>query len=341
MLLAVVFVASRGARADENLGRLELSGLFLEPSYRHEESRAGRFSAGTSYAELRWTLDSAISASVKFGSRELIGQPARFGPVAGATSLAVIEAYGQAEANLGRVRFGMIPVPFGLEGGDVEKSLFFPRSLIFQERYLALRDNGVSYHVSSAGFFSDWTIHNGEGGADLDRELWFTTRLGWRSGKGFTAGLSGSTGRTSPASTNPAGTASSAEAWLDVNQASRLRIVNFFVSWLLKPMRLDVEGVGGEAVQGDSVIKTRALHADFIWFMGSAVNALLRYEILDPRNDLGNDQLAEYSAGLAWHSRYDNSVLQILGTKRVQQDVPVDEHRVTVMWRITPFTEKD
>lgn len=341
LLLLVVVAAGLNSQADESLGRLELSGLLLEPSYGHVEPHTGSFSAGRSYAELRWTLDPMVSATLKFGSRELLGQPARFGVVTNPESLAVIEAYGQTEAALGRLRFGMIPIVFGLEGGDSEKTLLLPRSLIFINRYLVLRDAGASYHISSAGFFSDWAIHNGEGGTDLDNNLWFTARLGWRSDTGLVVGVSGSTGRTSPASTNPKGTASSDAAWLDVNQDARLRIVNAFVSWRLKLLRLDIEGLAGEAMQGESVIKTRALHADLIWFTGSSVNALLRYDVMDPRNDRGNDQLTEYSVGLAWRSRYQNSVLTLLGTKRVQQDVPVDEHRALVMWRITPFTDQD
>lgn len=339
--MAASVIMTISATADESLGHLEVSSLFLEPTYVHDEPRTGSFSAGTSYAELRWTLDPTISAILKFGSRDLIGQPARYGPVSQPEALTAIEAYGQADARLGRVRFGMIPIAFGLEGGDVEKNLNFPRSLIFQERYIGLRDYGVGYSVSSEGFFSDWAIHNGEGGPNLDNELWFTARLGWRSERGLMVGVSGSTGRTSPASTNASTAATSAQAWLDVNQAARIRIVNFFISWPTKPVRLDIEGFGGEAVQGDSVIKTRAAHADLVWFTGTPVNALLRYEILDPRNDLGGDQLTEYSAGLAWHSHYDNSVLTVLGTKRVQQDVPVDEHRVMVTWRITPFTTNE
>lgn len=340
--LAVVLTVGAGqiAIADESLGRLEVSGLFLRPTYVHREPKAGQFSAGSSYAELRWTLGSAISAQLKFGTQDLLGRPARFGPQTEPERVAMVEAYAQADDPAhGRFRLGLLPVAFGLEGGDTEQERQFPRSLLYQERYLVLRDYGASYHISSAGFFSDLTAHNGEGGVDLDHELWFSARLGWRQRRDLVLGFSGSAGRTSVLSTNPNGSFSGNGAWLDINQPARLRIVNFFVSWLLHPVRLEVEGTGGEAVQGESVIKTRALHADLEYITGGSVNGLMRYDVLDPRNDQGSDQLTEYSLGLAWRSQYGNSILTLLGTKRVQQDVPVDEHRAMVMWRIAPLAE--
>jgi len=322
----------------ERLGQLEVADFFLAPSYSFRESRhLGSFALDTSYVALMWTRDPIISAQMKLGSRSLLGQPVRFGPIVNKDQLVVIEGYGQANSDLGRFRFGLIPIFFGAEGGDLERHLSFPRSLIFQTRYLVLRDYGISYHIANEGFFSDWAIHNGEGGPDLDNEIWFTGRMGLQSNRSFRMGLTGSTGRTTKLSTDPSGLGNAAlpDAGIDVSQPARYRIVNLALEWLVRPLHIETEATAGEAIQIDSVIKTRALHADLDLSIGS-LGWLLRYEILSPRNDVSGNQIVEYSLGLAWRSRYDNSVLSLIGTKKVVENVSADEHRALVTWRITP-----
>ena len=322
----------------ERLGHLEIADFYLAPTYSFRESRhLGSFDLGSSYVAMMWTRDPVISAVLKLGSRSLLGLPVRYGPNLNPEQVAVIEGYGQSNSDFGRFRFGLIPIAFGNEGGDVERHLTFPRSLVFQTRYMLLRDYGVSYHIANEGFFSDWTIHNGEGGPDLDNEIWFTGRLGWQSNRSFLLGLTGTTGRTTRLSTDPKGLGNAAlpDAGIDVTQPARYRIVNLALEWFLRPLRLEAEGTAGEAIQGDNVVKMRALHTDLELTTGP-VNWLARYEILSPRNDVSGNQIMEYSLGLSWHSRYDNSVLSLIGTKKVIENVSLDEHRALVMWRLTP-----
>jgi hypothetical protein len=328
------------AGAAENLGRIEVSDIFLEPIYTNVEPHQGSFSLGSSYLGASWTIDSVLSAQLKFGSRDLINSPIRYGPTTSLSQLAIVEAYAQADSEFGLFRLGMIPLYYGLEGGDVERELYFPRSLIYQARYIGLRDFGGSYHISSDGFTVDSTIHNGEGGADLDNELWLTTRLSWSRERHFRLGISGQVGRTTPLSTYPTGKEASGPAWVDVTQAARYRIVNAFVHWLIQPVQIEAEATAGDVLQGDNIIKTRALHADFVYITRGSLDWLLRYDILDPRNDLGSDQLTEISLGLAWRSAYRNSVLTLLGTKRIQQDTPPDVHRVMLIWRMAPIIDR-
>lgn len=332
---AIHATALQAASADESLGRLEVSDLLLEPTYILTEPRQGQFRIGNSYLAARWSRDSVISAVFKVGSTDLIGVPARYGS-APANQLGFVEAYAQADSDYGRARFGLIPIPFGLEGGDAERRLNFPRSLLFQTRMVNIRDHGASFRIANEGFFSDWAIHNGEGGTDLDNETWFTARWGWQDNHRFRVGLSGSVGSTSTKSTNPSGTSTSTDALLDVNKGSRIRLANFFFEWDLMPVKLLFESTAGDTRQDDNVIKYRELHADAEIKGGSSTLWLLRYDTMDPRSDLPADQVTELTAGVAFRSHYENSVFYILGTKRIQQDVSRDVHKAMIYWRLTP-----
>lgn len=320
----------------ESMGELTISDIFLEPGFSYLEGRKGSFSQGSSYLALSWYRDRRISATVKLGTAGLLGQPRRFALQPIANQIEFVESYAQADSLYGRLRLGLIPIPFGLEGGDAERRLLFPRSQLFRERFMVLRDQGVSYRISANGFFSDVAIHNGEGGADLDNEIWLTSRVGWQGGRFLQLGFSGSVGRTSPASTDPNGTASSANAWMDVGKAAKIRIVNLFVEWLDRPWDFVMEATTGDTIQGDLVIKTVAGHVDLTYDLGETATLLTRYDLLSPRNDVASPQMVEYSGGLALRTAYRNANLYLIGTKKVQQDVKQDEHRGLIIWRIAP-----
>jgi hypothetical protein len=146
LALAVGSGGRVNAQADEGLGRLEISDLLLQPTFTAGEQHKGAFTLESSYLAATWTHSRTISAVFKIGSTDLIGAPARYGPVPAAT-LGFLEAYAQSDSDFGRARFGMIPIPFGLEGGDAERRLRFPRSFLFQARYVNIRDNGFSYRT--------------------------------------------------------------------------------------------------------------------------------------------------------------------------------------------------
>ena len=326
--------------AEEGLGTLELADLFLEPQYSYVEGSGGAFQLGSSYFAAGWTRDRLVSAIVKVGTKRLIGSPSRYSSTPAADEISVVEGFAQLDSDLGRFRLGMIPIPFGLEGGDAERRLRLPRSLGFQSRFLNLRDIGASYRIGVNGFFSDWSVHNGEGGTDLDGEAWFTGRWGWEDARVFRIGLSGSAGRTSPKSTQVgiAAGAVESETGFKYDKSARIRVANAFMDWLLNPFRFSLEATAGDTFQGDAdVMKFRALHADLDVQLSPRLGLLTRYDIMSPRNDVSNSQITESSAGLAWRSRYENSVLYLVGTKRSQQNVSQDVHRGMIIWRITPM----
>ena len=319
----------------ESLGKLELSDLLIEPVFQLNEPKLASFGLGNSYLAAIWKRDNALSAEIKVGSRDLLGRPRRYG-LATDNELALVEAYAQYDSVYGRIRAGLIPIAFSSQGGDAEARLSLTRSLLFRNRQVNLRDYGLSYRLTNEGFFSDWAIHNGEGGRDLDNETWFTARWGYEGGRFFRAGVSGSAGRTSPSSTNPLGVSSSVDAGLDVDEIARIRIANFFFDWESAPVRIEFQATGGDTRQGDDISKFRTLNADFIIAAGESLSWILRYDTFDPKTDAGGDLVTEATAGLAWRTRYDNSVLYLLGTKRWLQDTSSERHALLVMWRVTP-----
>jgi hypothetical protein len=341
-------LVSESARANESLGELAVSGIFLEPSFTYAENHSGSFNAGNSFLAATWSRDSLLSATFKVGDRALLGQPARFGDVDG-SQIAIIEAYAQADSDLGRVRAGLIPVPFGLEGGDAEERLRFPRSLLFQRRMVVIRDMGASYHISNEGWFSDIAGHNGEGGPDLDNEIWLTVRGGWQGGRFLRAGFSGTAGRTNPASTNPDPSATPPtvdeevnKTGIDITKAAKIRLANVFLDWEFAPMRIEVEADIGDALQdgptsGTTIDrKIRAGHLDIEYIPQPSWSALARYDTLNPDTDGSGSRVDQYIAGLSWRSKYETSVLYLFFEKTQQQGSSEDIHSVQLLWRLTP-----
>lgn len=341
VLLTTFLARQNVALAQDRLGTLVLSSLLVEPSYSFSEPRRGGFGFGNSFLETTWTRDTLLSARLKFGSTALLGRPARYAATSTTEDVRVVEAFAQIDSSYGRVRAGLVPIPYGLEGGDVEERLRFPRSSFWQNRYLPLRDQGVSYHISNKGFFSDWAIHNGEAGPDLDNELWFTTRFGWVGGRTLSVGASAAAGGTAPESTGtPTGGIAPSVPGLDPDRPARVRVANLFVDWRSKPVSIALEGNLGEVRQGGNGKKTGAFRADIEFGLTEAADALIRYDLFDPLTDQSGDRVEETTLGLAYGSLYQNSVIYLLGTRRDVQGAPQPEHRVLVLWRMTPFASR-
>lgn len=337
-LIVSALGVSSVARAQESLGSLAVSGIFLEPSFVYSEPAHGAFEAGRSFLAVSWTREPNLSAVLKVGSRSLIGTPARYGP-APVDQLALIEGYAQLDTQVGVLRGGFIPIEYSLEGGDSEERLRFPRSLFFENRIVNLRDYGASYHISTDGFFSDFAIHNGEGGTDLDNRMWFTFRAGFQNGRAFKVGLSGSTGSTTPLSTNPSTfttTTPTITAGYDVTKPAKIRLANFFIEGTTGRLSGSLEATGGDVQQDGGNNRLRAGHADLDYSLSDQWSLLARFDSFDPTSG-DNDGIQDIMAGVALKSVYENSVLYLFGSRRRYEGNPNDVHRVLLIWRMTPF----
>lgn len=320
----------------EPLGTITVSDLLLAPRFSYSEPSRGHFQPGDSYIAVRWKRDEVLSAQVTLGTQSLINIPNRYTQINGDT-VNVIEAYGQGDGSFGRFRAGLIPIPFGSEGGIAEGRLRFPRSLIFEKGIIGLRDHGVSYSISHERFNSDWAIHNGEGGRDLDNKLWYTGRWGYTVPGKMRFGFAGQTGRTTPASTDPLGafvTGSPPEAVMDLTKSSKFRIGNAFVNIDTRRFGLTLEATRGDVIQD---VKRRfvAGHADVYIPVTAKIATLARYDYFDPKR-AAVDHTQYLTAGISYRTGHDTSEIYVFGTQELKPEPVSDVHRFMVMWKLTP-----
>ncbi len=332
-LIGILF--SHPAQAQESLGTLGVSGIFLEPTFVYAEPSRGSFEAGRSFLGVTWTREPNLAAVLKIGSRSLIGTPARYGP-APVDQLALIEGYAQIETIAGQFRAGLVPIAYSLEGGDSEERLRLPRSLLFAQRTINLRDYGASFHISHEGLYSDFAIHNGEGGTDLDNRSWFTFRAGFQNSRALKVGVSGSTGSTTPFATNPGGNVvATPNAGYDITKSAKLRLANLFTEATWERVTFTTELTAGDVRQDAASNELRAGHLDAEWNASDKFSYLARYDYFDP-STASTDRIEEYMAGIALKSVYENSVLYLFGSKQKFEGNPNDIHRVLLIWRMTP-----
>lgn len=336
VLTSLLIFAPAVSTAQEKIGTLSVSDLYLEPRFLYQEGESGGFSAGNSLVSFSWIRDEVISATVTAGTRELVNRPRRF-IVESEDELTLAEAYIEARSTLGTFRFGRVPIPFGTEGGRAESNLKFRRSLLFRDGWIGLRDQGLSYTIEHRNFFNEWAIHNGESGEDLDNQTWFTGRWGWTNDKIYT-GFSGSTGRTTPASTQDVtGSRTFADAGLNPDISSRLRFANVFFEWDYKVFSFEIEGTMGDVRQASQSATLTAAHADFQYRIKKNFSVLGRYDILEPSNKVAEDKIEESTFGLAYRGWYETSTLYLFASRVREQGNDDSNHQVLLIWRLSPL----
>jgi hypothetical protein len=251
----------------------------------------------------------------------------------------------------------LIPLAFGFEEG-VESERRWLRPMTLRYGLLGLRDIGLSYSVGAGGFFSDWTLHNGESGEDRDREIWMTARWEYRLRTDrmlWRWGLSGQVGRTNPSSTDPVGIvpggAPQVGLELDPTQAAQIKYGGVHISsdWLIGGSRgskddrrfgFTLEALAGEIAQALSTGRVRYARADIEWEPWSSWGFLLRGEILDPDTQASGDILHEASFGVQHYvlpGALKRSLRAILvGTKEWSEGGSQAHHRVEFSLRFSP-----
>ncbi len=342
---ALLCVVRAQAALDERVGVLSVHDLYLEPQFRYYETRRGGFAAGNSLISIRWARDEVISGVVTAGTDELLGRPTRYVPAQEA-EFTLAEAFIEARSSLGDFRFGRVALPFGTESGRSEARLRLPRSMVVREGWIGLRDQGLAFNVENEGFSSEWAVHNGEGGPDLDNQSWFTARWSWTGPSGFGLGFSGTAGRTKPASTQDAARSrTAAEAGLDPDRSSKQRFGNVFVEWEGRPLALVAEATFGEVEQSATITRVRGGHMDLIYSWSPQIGVLARHDILDPSDRVKGDRQDETTVGLSWKGPYETSTIYLLGTRasvenptlNAAQSRPRVRHEGMLIWRLTPL----
>lgn len=321
------------AARDEILGRLEVSEILLKPYFLLKEGSQSEFLIGDTSFTMSWYKDELISSRLKIGSADLLNKPVHYKPAV-TEDLKIVEAFAQVKGAYGEARLGLIPLDYGLEGATTEGELIFPRSLLFKTHIIGLRDYGASYKISDRGFYTRLAVHNGESDRNLDGRMWMTSTWGYDGLKNMRLGISGQTGSTKPISTS---TSTGTLAGVDINKEAKWRMVDLFASWRPRYWTLTLEATMGDLLQEKEVRKFYVGHFDIAYELSDKWGLQARYDMYDPNNKLKDDIQTEISAGAAYKSEHETSVIYLIATKILEQGKEKANDEIRLIWRVTPF----
>jgi hypothetical protein len=227
---------------------------------------------------------------------------------------------------------GKQPIDFGLEGAKSEGDLIFPRSLLFERRIVGLRDVGFGYFIDYNDFYTEFVIHNGEGGNDLDNNYWYTARWGYKTNR-FDIGLSGQTGHTSPDATGTV--LNDTLAGVDPTQAEKWRMGGLFFAWRPKRVVLELEAYMGQLVQDDAAARFATGHLDSGYEFSETFSAHLRYDYLDPNLGVDDDSTHRAAAAVVFTNKSRNSRIIVMAAHDFNEGARGDD-QYRLIWSLSP-----
>jgi hypothetical protein len=362
------------AAAPERWGEFQWLSPWIETGGAYSEPKNGQFTEGSASFGGRWTGwaganraddPTRVEAQIAIGTRSLISRPLRYAPLSSVerpSDPALVDAFAGVRSSWGRLRFGLIPLTFGLEEG-IESERRWLRPLILRRGLIGLRDVGVGYSVSAGGFYSDWYVHNGEGGADRDREIWMTARWEYRlrtERVQWRWGASGQVGRTTPDSTHPSGSTASTSSELDPDQSAKIRFGGLHMAsdWVIgdggrgsgsdRRFGFEFEGFGGEVQQDTRSRRLRAGRVDLEYEPFEKWGFLLRGEMLDPDTQVSGDMIHEAGIGVQYYlleGALKRSLRALIVVTKQWNEAPLvpvtpsvelTQHRVEFVLRFSP-----
>jgi hypothetical protein len=334
MLSLLVLLAPVLAFAEaENLGTLSISDVLLRPQFTAapKDVAARGFSIGESSIGVKWDYEKIFSGHVRIGSQDLAAPPAHYNATFDPNNLQMVEAYAEFNHPYGRFRLGKQPIDFGLEGAKSEGDLIFPRSLMFERRIVGLRDVGFGYLVDYNNFYTEFVIHNGEGGNAVDNDYWYTARWGYKLDR-FEIGASGQTGHTEPAATT--GSLDTLAA-VQVDKSEHWRMGGLFVSWRPKRITVEAEGYLGQLEQDDAAAKFATGHSDFGYEFSETFSAHLRYDYLDPNLTVDDDTTHRAAVAVVFTNKSRNSRVIVMAAHDFNEGHQGDD-QYRLIWSLSP-----
>ncbi|MCB0385757.1 MAG: outer membrane beta-barrel protein, partial [Bdellovibrionales bacterium] len=291
------------------------------------------FNLRESLLGFRWSLDHSLGAKIALGSLSLLNVPIHF-DAAPSDELGIVEAYGEYTAPYGAFRFGLIPLEYGVEGKTREGDLQLPRSLMYSHRVIGLRDYGMRFLTEHKGYYTRMTVHNGEGGENLDGRVWFTASWGWTDHEKVDFGFSGRTGTTKPASTSLSG---DTLAGVDPNLEAKWRMGTTYIHWAPHRWTVTLSGTWGEVEQDKKKGKKFLTgYFDLGYDLTPNFGVLGRFDYFDPNDKAKKDGQREISLAWVWRSREGNSRLYFIGTKVEEEGPKVNNDEFRLIWQLTP-----
>lgn len=310
----------------EIVGKLSLSDVLLQPRYYAIEGGQQKFELDRSYFFFSWEISRELSAHFGVGQFELVNINERL-PTNVAVSgeydeLRFFEAYAEWDSGYGKIRAGLIPLFLGWEATRRESEWYFPRTLFYENHEFGLRDMGVSYHVDSEGFYTEFALHNGENGKDVDGHTWHTARLGWTNKRGLDFAVSASNGKYEKSKLDPKETFS---------------YFNSYFSFEFYNLLVLAEGFYGKQ-ETDSATDTETkfwdYHLDVSHPLGSRLNGLLRYEVYEPDNTIADDIQTRWILGVGLFNELRTSNLYIWGIVNREEGSKIHNNEIQVLWKV-------
>ena len=330
LILTLTTASANAAILREDIGELKIHDLLIRPHFTLSEPSDGSFTLGESSFALRWELQEKYASVVRIGPRTLINPTARYEQVID-DEVSLVEAFAEYTDYFGRFRLGRMPVEFGYEGRLWERELIFPRSMLFANRAMMLRDVGGSYDIQFKKWFTGFTVHNGESDDDIDGRIWYTARWGYRYDE-LEIGLVGQTGGTKPTST---GTSTDTLAGVDPSRDAKWRIGGIYAAVTRKKLEWSLEYIMGARQQGEDTGKFVTGHADVGYQFSKTFSAHLRYDHFDPNTQIYGDLQRRASLGVVMSNRTRSSNLILVGTKVIEQVGSHANHELRLIWSLS------
>ncbi|PWU19034.1 MAG: hypothetical protein C5B49_06380 [Bdellovibrio sp.] len=273
----IFFPALAPAEEFESMGRFRFLDLFLSPRLHYQQSGPGGFELDESWIGFQWQRDERVKAIIKLGSSDLIRPLVWYAPTQD-PRFQVVEAWMEGRSSVGDLRAGLLAVPQGFEGAFPEWNSVLPESAVRRRGWILQRDYGLQFRWDTQPWATALSVHNGESGADKDRELWFSGLWQYKDSDGWGLLLTASTGHTSNDSTQGSVAASREGFVFDSSADAKIRyaILSLFKEegrslFLLEAGR-------GDLIQQERTHPFLWGRADVVWNFGGDASLLLRYE---------------------------------------------------------------
>lgn len=315
----------------EDIGELKIHDILLRPSFTVRERKEGAFSIGESSFALRWELEEKFSGVIRIGPRTLLNPVARYQPTM-LDDVTLVEAFAEYNDWFGRFRLGRLPVEFGYEGRQWERNLVLPRSLLFERRAMMLRDVGASYEITQGNWYTGFVVHNGESDKDVDGQVWYTARWGFRK-ENFELGLVGQTGQTKPLATLNSG---DTLAGVDPTKDALWRVGGLNWHYTDNGWDFVLEYYAGDVEQEKEVRKYHTGHLDVSYEFTKTFTTVVRYDHFEPNTSQSDDLEQRISLGLVFSNRSHSSNLILVANKNVAQGTPKPNDEIRLIWSLSP-----
>lgn len=328
-LLLLIFTVQAGA---EILGEFSIDEIVLNTAYEYTDPKQSRFSLDGSLMSVKWEKQNELSVTIGLGPISLLNTPIYVNK--NENEFGLIEAKAKYWGDYGEVSMGLLPVKFAMEGALKESERFFYRGLVFSKKLIALRDFGVAYAVEHSNFYTRVMVHNGESKAENpDGRVFYSANWGWRSRK-FEFGVSAQTGDVKVESIN--NIADESLGLFDDQSTIKTRAGAMSLKARSKYLDIYIENFLGQVEQKTVKKKWQGWHGDIIYKSPGRIDALLRFDYLDPNKSIDLDAVREVTLGFSLRDKNRNSRVFLYVTKVIDEGKDIANDRYSLVWRLQP-----